>query len=115
MQQDRGVLADRVEDHRFAEHRGGLAQGVDRLGFELLQIGDRVRQVGCSFHETKAAGRVWRCSYAATLAASSAAAGQSNRPVSMPMAASRASASPRRLLSTCPPPRPGLTWVMWLP
>jgi hypothetical protein len=48
MKQHRGVLADRVEDDRFAEHRGGLAQGMDGLGFERLQmvIGDW--QVGCS-------------------------------------------------------------------
>ena len=49
MKQDRGVLADRVEDDRFAEHRGRLAQGVDGFGFEVLQMRVRDWQVGCSF------------------------------------------------------------------
>jgi len=34
----RGVLADRVEHHRVVELGGDLADDVDALGFELLEV-----------------------------------------------------------------------------
>jgi len=38
MQQDGRVLADGVEQHRLAELRCGLAEDVDGLRFEQLQV-----------------------------------------------------------------------------
>ena len=41
MQQDGGVLADRIEQHRAAELRGGLAEDVDALGLQQVEMAQR--------------------------------------------------------------------------
>ena len=41
MQQDRGVLADRVHHHRPLEARGDLAEDLDALGFKSLEMRER--------------------------------------------------------------------------
>ena len=39
VQQDRGILADRIEHHRLGERRGDLAENMDRLGFKAVEMG----------------------------------------------------------------------------
>ena len=39
MQQDRRILADRIEHHRLGEGRRHFAKDVDRLGFEAVEMG----------------------------------------------------------------------------
>jgi len=46
MQQHRAVLADRVQHHRLAEFRRHLAQDVDALGFEAVEMGKRMSDHG---------------------------------------------------------------------
>ena len=41
VQEDGGVLADRIEQHRLAELRRRLAEDVDALGLEQIEVGDR--------------------------------------------------------------------------
>ena len=43
---DRGVLADRIEEHRVLELGDDLAQDVDALGLELAQVRQPVGRGG---------------------------------------------------------------------
>src|SRR5205823_8876112 len=46
-EENRGVFADRVEEHRTAKRRGGFAKDVDALGLELLKMRQRVAHQMC--------------------------------------------------------------------
>jgi hypothetical protein len=59
MQQDGRILADRVHQHRLAELRGGLAEDVDRLGFQQVEMGNASRHDAAPFTGSRVAG--WAC------------------------------------------------------
>ena len=42
VQQNRGILADRIQHHRIVELCGHLTNDVDALGFELFEMGQGV-------------------------------------------------------------------------